>query len=57
MQFRDFDIDGFLRDYWQQKPLLIPNPWTEWSNPIDPDELAGLACEEGVEARLIGAAE
>jgi 50S ribosomal protein L16 3-hydroxylase len=53
MQIRDFDIDGFLHDYWQQKPLLIRNPWTEWSNPLAPDELAGLACEEGVEARLI----
>lgn len=53
MHFRNFDIDGFLRDYWQQKPLLIKNPWAEWHNPVEPDELAGLACEEGVEARLI----
>ena len=53
MQFRNFDHDAFLRDYWQRKPLLIRNPWKEWRNPIAPDELAGLACEEGVEARLI----
>ena len=53
MQLRDFDADMFLRDVWQKKPLLIRNPWTVWSNPLDPDELAGLACEEGVEARLI----
>ena len=53
MQFSDFDIDTFLRDYWQRKPLLIRNPWAHWQNPLEPDELAGLACEEGVEARLI----
>ncbi|MBB4641951.1 cupin domain-containing protein [Rhizorhapis suberifaciens] len=53
MQFINFDIDGFLRDYWQKKPLLIKNPWMSWSNPLDPDELAGLACEEDVESRLI----
>ena len=53
MQLKHFDIDGFLRDSWQQQPLLIRNPWALWENPLDPDELAGLACEEGVEARLI----
>ncbi len=53
MELTRFDIDGFLRDIWQQRPLLIRNPWAEWRNPLDPDELAGLACEEGVESRLI----
>ena len=53
MQIHNFDIDLFLREYWQKKPLLIRNPWTAWSNPLDPDELAGLACEEDVESRLI----
>lgn len=54
MHFTHFDVDLFLRDYWQKKPLLIRNPWREWRNPLEPDELAGLACEEGVESRLIG---
>ncbi len=53
MQFQHFDIDAFLRDHWQKQPLLIRNPWREWRNPLDPAELAGLACEEGVESRLI----
>ncbi len=48
-----FDEAAFLRDTWQQRPLMIRDPWVEWSNPIDPDELAGLACEEEVDARLI----
>jgi 50S ribosomal protein L16 3-hydroxylase len=53
MQFASFDTDVFLRDYWQHKPLLIRNPWTQWHNPLEPDDLAGLACEENVESRLI----
>ncbi|MET0137423.1 MAG: cupin domain-containing protein [Sphingobium sp.] len=53
LQLVDFDTATFLRDYWQQRPLLIRNPWASWANPLDPDELAGLACEEGVESRLI----
>jgi 50S ribosomal protein L16 3-hydroxylase len=57
MSFTDFDVDLFLRDYWQKKPLLIRNPWKDWANPVEPDELAGLACEEGIESRLIGRAE
>jgi 50S ribosomal protein L16 3-hydroxylase len=53
MQLKNFDTDAFLRDYWQQKPLLIRNPWFQWANPLAPDELAGLACEAEIESRLI----
>lgn len=53
MHLRDFDAAEFLREYWQKKPLLIRSPWNAWSNPLEPDELAGLACEADVESRLI----
>ncbi|MES2782715.1 MAG: cupin domain-containing protein [Pseudomonadota bacterium] len=53
MDLHNFDIDHFLRDYWQKKPLLIRNAFRDWQNPLEPDELAGLACEEEVESRLI----
>lgn len=43
----------FLRDYWQKRPLLIRNAIPHFEAPIQPDDLAGLACEEGVLARLI----
>ncbi len=43
----------FLRDYWQRKPLLIRGAFVDFESPLDPDELAGLACEEGIEARLV----
>lgn len=45
--------DVFLRDYWQKKPLLIRNAFTPDCAPLSADELAGLACEEEVESRLI----
>ena len=53
MHLSGFDIDGFLSDIWQQRPLLIRNPWNHWGNPLRPDDLAGLACEPKVESRLV----
>ncbi|WP_416140106.1 JmjC domain-containing protein [Halomonas sp. HK25] len=43
----------FLGDYWQQKPLLIRGAFPDLECPLEPDELAGLACEEGIESRLV----
>lgn len=45
--------EAFLADYWQKKPLLIRNAIPDFVSPIDPDDLAGLACEAEVESRLI----
>ena len=53
MILKTFDADAFLSETWQKTPRLIRDPWTAWANPLDPDELAGLACEEEVESRLI----
>jgi 50S ribosomal protein L16 3-hydroxylase len=53
MELAHFDADAFLRDYWQKRPLLIRGAWADWRNPLTPDELAGLACEDGVESRLV----
>ncbi|MDQ7075419.1 MAG: cupin domain-containing protein [Gammaproteobacteria bacterium] len=47
------NIDLFLRDYWQKKPLLIRNAFPDFINPIEADELAGLACEEEIPSRII----
>lgn len=43
----------FLRDYWQQKPLLVRQAFPGFESPISPDELAGLALEQEVESRII----
>lgn len=47
------DVETFLRDYWQRKPLFIKGGLAQFSPAIEPDELAGLACEEEVESRII----
>lgn len=46
-------VERFLADHWQKRPLLIRNAWPGFAPPLSPDELAGLACEEDVEARLV----
>lgn len=51
--FGDLSPETFLREYWQQKPLLIRNALPGYTSPLAPEELAGLACEEDVTARLI----
>lgn len=49
----DFDHQDFMARVWQRKPLLIRQAWQHWHNPLEPEELAGLACEHDVEARLV----
>jgi len=43
----------FLRAYWQKRPLLIRGGFPQFHNAITPDDLAGLACEDGVLARIV----
>ncbi|MDX1443693.1 MAG: cupin domain-containing protein [Gammaproteobacteria bacterium] len=53
----DLDAAQFLAEHWQKKPLLIRNAFPGFESPLEPDELAGLACEEGVESRIVDARE
>ncbi|WP_375177168.1 cupin domain-containing protein [Marinobacter mobilis] len=46
-------IEEFLRDYWQKKPLVIRQALPDYQCPVSADELAGLACEDAVESRII----
>ena len=46
-------LETFLAEYWQKKPLLIRRALPGIKPPIGADELAGLACEEDVESRLV----
>ena len=45
--------ERFLLEYWQQRPLLMRQALPPGSLPLEADELAGLACEEAFESRLI----
>lgn len=52
MALNNFDVQDFLTNYWQQKPMVIRKAYDEpfW---LEPGDLAGLACEEDIEARII----
>tara|TARA_R110002072_G_C7972702_1_gene534980 strand:+ start:8629 stop:9771 length:1143 start_codon:yes stop_codon:yes gene_type:complete len=52
MALNGFDIKDFLENYWQKKPLVIRQAFDD-ALFIEPDELAGLACEEQIESRII----
>jgi len=43
----------FLAEYWQKKPLLIKNAIPNFKGLLNPNELAGLACEDMVQSRLV----
>ncbi|WP_411358462.1 cupin domain-containing protein [Pseudidiomarina salilacus] len=47
------DRQAFLDEYWQQRPLLIRGGFADFADPIEAELLAGLAMEEGVDARII----
>lgn len=48
-----FDPVAFLRDYWQQKPCVIRQGFIDFQDPIEAEELAGLALEPGVDSRVV----
>ena len=52
-QLAQFDLNSFINEYWQKKPLLIRQGLPDWDNPIRPDELAGLSLEEEIESRIV----
>ncbi len=45
--------EEFMAEYWQKKPLLIRQAFPDFKSPISADELAGLACEEDVNSRIV----
>jgi len=50
---QDFDVKSFLARDWQRQPKLFRGIWPNFEDPIQPELLAGLAMEEGVDARVI----
>ena len=49
----NLNAEHFLEEYWQKKPLVIKQAFPNFETPISPDELAGLACEEEVNSRIV----
>ncbi|MDX1351507.1 MAG: cupin domain-containing protein [Thiomicrorhabdus sp.] len=53
IQFQDIDLQTFLSDYWQKKPLVIRNALPDFESPVSAEELAGLSLEDEVESRIV----
>ncbi len=49
----NLNIKDFLKNYWQKKPLLIRSAFPDYVSPVSAEELAGLACEDFIESRII----
>lgn len=47
------DAASFLDRFWQRRPLVMRQGLPGFRSSLSPDELAGLACEEEAEARLV----
>lgn len=45
--------EAFLREYWQKKPLLVRGAIPGFGGLLSAEELAGLACEDEVQSRLV----
>ena len=53
MSFDTLNKKEFLEQYWQKKPLVIRGGFAHLKDILEPDELAGLSCENGVESRIV----
>ena len=45
--------ESFIEEYWQKKPLVVRNAFSNLHEAIDADTLAGLALEEDIESRIV----
>ena len=48
-----FSAETFISKYWQKKPVVLKSFIPNFEDPLTAEELAGLACEEFSESRLI----
>lgn len=49
----NFDAKAFIATYWQKKPVILKGAIDSFIDPIDENDLAGLALEEGMDSRII----
>ncbi len=45
--------ERFLDSHWQKQPLLVRGAVPNYESPVSAEELAGLACEDEVESRIV----
>lgn len=49
----NLDVKTFLAEAWQRQPRLIRGAFNNFNDLVEPEILAGLALEEGVDSRVI----
>jgi len=49
----NLSVEQFLDRYWQRRPLLIRQAFPDFVPELDEDDIAGLACDELAESRLV----
>ncbi|MDN3651433.1 cupin domain-containing protein [Thalassotalea ponticola] len=53
IHLNDLTPELFLEKYWQKQPLIIKAAFADFVDPIEADELAGLAMEDFIESRIV----
>ncbi|CAA0088757.1 50S ribosomal protein L16 3-hydroxylase [Zhongshania aliphaticivorans] len=53
MALQHFDAQWFLDHIWQRKALLLKDAIPNFECPLDGNDLAGLACEDDIDSRII----
>ncbi|WP_341871328.1 hypothetical protein [Salinivibrio costicola] len=48
-----FSIADFMSTYWHQAPTVIRQGFIDFEDPIDPEEVAGLAMEADIDSRMV----
>lgn len=49
----NINMEDFLANYWHKKPTIIKAGFSNFIDPISPDELAGLSMEDEIDSRFI----
>lgn len=49
----NIDIQTFLAKQWQKMPIVYTNAFSDFTDLLTPEELAGLACEPDVSSRVV----
>ena len=53
LKINNLSEQEFLTHFWQKKPLLIKQGFSNFNDPIEAEELAGLAMEQSIESRIV----
>ncbi|MFQ3236584.1 MAG: 50S ribosomal protein L16 3-hydroxylase [Paraglaciecola sp.] len=49
----NFNQADFLAHYWQQKPAIFRQAFSDFNDPLDEHELAGLAQDPNIDSRIV----